>query len=271
VRFTFGHEELGSNGTLGDNPTESDYIDLFLNLNVDADIVALFATYGVTKNFDIGVAVPFVNVALGGNAQAVISSYTFPLLGQAIHRFNADSLNPQLTANSPYDLSKSGLGDVALRLKYSFLSGAGVDLAALVDVRIPTGKQENFFGTGKSNARVSWIASKKFGDFTPHLNLGYEKRAASFDSDRLRVTVGFDQKVANGLTFAAEFLGSYAINRDETIKLFPGTLTLTDTNLPFGPPTRPRGTEVREIPATNVPDFERDNALDVAFGFRVAP
>jgi hypothetical protein len=204
IRFTFTHQDVGQQG-LGDSENESDLVNLVLGLDINASILAAFGTYGLI---------------------ALIDSYTFANLGTANHRFNDDPLNPRLDDNVPYEsiqtgTSATGLGDVGLRLKYSFLRGTEVESAALLDVRLPTGDKNDFLGTGSTNARLSWILSKKVGEFHPHFNLGYSHRAADRDSDQLEMTLGFTQKITTGMNFAAEFIGQFDVNSDEVITFFP--------------------------------------------------
>ncbi|MFQ5674897.1 MAG: transporter [bacterium] len=263
IRFTFTHQDVTSDGTLGESPNESDTIDLNMDLDVNASIVALFATLGVTNSLDIGIAVPFINVSLSGTAQANVNSFTYAALGTANHNFGQDVNNPQLQTTSPYDESATGLGDIAFRLKYSFARGAGLDVAAFADLRLPTGDEDDFLGTGKTNFKISGVASKKIGDFTPHLNVAYDKRSAELDSDEFEFIFGFDQKVISGLTFAFDVLGEVDVNNDEVIELFPGTKTIVDraTN----------GQAIRKVDLSNIPERDNDNTYNASFGFRYAP
>ncbi|MCI0699297.1 transporter [candidate division KSB1 bacterium] len=266
IRFTFTHIDFPKTGVLGDNPNESDLVNLNLDLNVNANLFVLLATYGITNNLDIGFAIPLANISLRGNSKATVESFTFARDDTARHQFGNDPIRPELTTFSNYNESATGLSDIALRLKYSFLRSAEIDLAALLDLRLPTGDKKDFLGTGKMNARFSWIMSKKIGDFLPHLNLGYERRGADRDSDEFELIAGFDQKIVSGVTFAAEFLGEFDVNRDEKIELLPGETAII---------VRPRNAAipplVRQIDLSNVPERDRDNAMSAALGFRVAP
>lgn len=276
MRFTFVHEDVEGAGldTLGVPGYENDYIDLYLDLDVNAHVFAFYATFGLTNKLDLGVAVPVINMSLSGNARASITSFTYgrPASQErfegAAHRFGGTLLNPILDANTSYDQSTTGLGDVALRLKYSFLRSEKVDLAALADVRLPTGKEEDFLGRGKTTAKVYWIMSRKMGDFTPHLNLGYDYKGSHDDSNELQFVAGFDQKIGeSGLTFAAEALGTFDLNTNKTIELFPGSATVVDQySNSLG-----SGQLERKIDLSNIPDRTNDNTLDVAMGFRYAP
>jgi hypothetical protein len=266
IRFAFTHQDVLQSG-LGDSPNESDIVNLVLGLDVNVNIFAAFGTYGLTNNFDVSVLLPFVNVNLSGEALAVIDSYTFALQnGYANHRFNADSLNPDLDDNVPYNESAGGLGDIGLRLKYSFLRGTEVESAALLDVRLPTGDEKDFLGTGKTNVKLTWILSKKIDDFFPHFNLGYARRSADFDSDQLELTLGFTQKVMTGLNFAAEFIGQFDLDSDEVVTFFPEVTTpIAQRN------NSTQARYVKQVDLSNIPERSNDNTLIASFGFRAAP
>lgn len=274
IRFTFAHSNENP-PDFGVPQFENDYIDMFLNLDVNASISAASATYGITNKLDIGVAVPMVHVSLSGHAYSSIAPFTFGRLSPAnperegaAHRFGGDALNPVLEADTVYSDNATGIGDIALRAKYSFVRGSGVDLAALVDVRLPTGEEENFFGTGQTNTRISGIASKRFGAFTPHLNLSYERRPGDSDSDQFEVLFGFDQKIASGVTLAGEFFGSFALNNDETIHFFEEeSVPIVDS---FTSSSGAVGTLTRYVDLTNIPENRNDHVLDASMGVRIA-
>ncbi|MGH7496080.1 MAG: transporter [bacterium] len=252
TRFAFFHEDVDQTGILGDTNFESDILNLTLGFDVNASIFVSSATVGVTNNLDIGLAIPIVNVRLSGEAHAVLEGPTSDIF----HILGANDVIDVV----PYDESATGLGDVALRLKYSFVRGAGINLAAFIDARFPTGEKENFLGTGKTNTRFSMIGSKKMRNFSPHINLGYNYRPAEFDSDELELAVGFDQKVAEGVTVAVDLLGELK----DAIQFLPEeTVTIVyqqQTN--FVP---------RKVDLTNIPQKDYDNTLNAAFGFRIAP
>ncbi len=260
IRFTFIHTDVGEEG-LGDIPFEHDTVDWFPDIDVNANILALFATVGVTNNLDIGVAIPIVNVSLRGEAKAVINSVTLDVLGEAAHRFNADGFNPILEDIIPYDESAFGLGDIAFRFKYNFLRKWDLVTAVLIDIRVPTGDEKNFLGTGKTNIRFSYIISKRLGNFTPHLNLGFDRRSANLDSDELEFIVGFDQRIVSGVNFAAELMGEVDINDREALVLLPGSATI-------GP--LPGGPNGQIVDLSNIPERDNDNSLNASFGIRVA-
>ncbi|MFQ5569568.1 MAG: hypothetical protein ACE5G0_07825 [Rhodothermales bacterium] len=264
MRFTFLHQDLAEPG-LGDNPNESDIVNIFPDLDVDANIFALYATYGVASNFDVTLAVPFVNITLDGHARATVESFTFGALGQANHHFGDDPTHPELVKELAYGENASGVGNLAVQMKYRVPFGSSFGLGVLADARVPTGNENDFLGTGHFSLRGLLISSWQFGDFTPHLNVGYDYRDAPFDSDELEISLGFDQKLADGLTFAAEILGEFDLDETEAIDLLPGTITLVDQV----PNTTARTTRV--IHRSNIPDRNRDHTLNAALGLWIAP
>jgi hypothetical protein len=263
MTFTFTHLDVSQDGTLGESPNESDIIFQDLDLHVRSHIGVVFATYGITQALDVSLALPVISVALSGTSVATISSYTFPRLGHANHLFGGDTLNPVLTTSVPYDRNASGIGDLAFRVKYNFIRGAGLDFAALLDVRFPTGKEEDFLGSGKPTILLYGILSNRFGDLGTHLNVGYARKNADLQSDAILYKGGFDAKLLTTLTFALDILGQVDLNKDEAIHLAPGSVTIVDRV--------PGGTSTRVVPFSNIPDADADNNVALSVGFRLAP
>ena len=269
MRFTFLHEDILDPG-LGDSPNESDIVNISLGLEADANIFVLYATYGVAPNLDVALAIPFVNVRLKGEARAVVESFTF-VRGGANHFFDGTREDPDLEKVKSYDESAAGIGNIAVQLKYRLPPVSLFDAGLLLDVRVPSGDEGDFLGTGSASARGLLLVSGTVGDFNPHLNLGYDYRGSDFDSDELEVVVGFTQKLAEGLTFALDFLGEFDLEPAEAVHLLPGEVTITD----HVPVTNENGevvlTNVRTIPRSNVPDQNYDHTLNASVGVWIAP
>ena len=221
IKINFFHQDVNAPG-LGDSGNESDVMTVDLDLNIDASIYAFYITAGITNNLDISVALPLISLNLSGNPTAIFDSFTLISTDTANHHFGGDFLNPKLDNEIEYENgSVTGIGDIAVRLKYNLLQGEGIHLAAMLDTRIPTGDEKNFLGTGKTNARLLVLLSKKIGDFTPHANIGYDSRGATDDSDEFEFAIGFDHKVISGLTFAFDVLGEIDLeNLEKYIPFF---------------------------------------------------
>jgi hypothetical protein len=276
MQFAFTHQEIPNRATgkpdsvLGLNPNESDVITITTDLHARAQIGALSATVGVTKDLDVGVALPIINMTLSGTAKAVISSYSFAVVGYANHYFGGDSLHPVLQTTYPYNRTATGIGDLAIRAKYSFVRGGSLDAAALIDVRLPTGKTEDFLGTGKVTTRVWGILSRRVGEVTPHINVGYTNNPADFQSDAVEFRAGFDSKFFSTLTFAFDILGHLDLNTSKAVHLAPGSTTIYDHPGKF-PTTDSTGVAARQVANSNIPDSNTDNIYSAAIGFRYSP
>jgi hypothetical protein len=180
----------------------------------------LFLTYGLTDRFDVSVAVPIVSADL-----QIVSVATIQRLGTTednIHFFREadDNIGDQriFTAFG----SASGLGDVTLRLKGNFWRTAGMSLG--MDLRVPTGDEQNLLGVGAAGFKPFLIWSSSHRSFSPHLNAGYQWNGSSVLAgdpttgeskdlpDQAFFTVGADFGVNSRFTFGVDVLGQYLID-----------------------------------------------------------
>ena len=234
---------------LGAPAWEHDVIALTLDLDIEAEIYAFYASVGVLDWLDVSVAVPVVSLGISGSSVARVEpASTTPLN----HFFGGTPENPVLSAQSSASGSTTGLGDVAGRVKARVLDGQELDVALLAEVRLPTGREEDFLGTGETSARGLLIASATLGDFSPHVNAGYAIREGDAD-DGVLLVAGFDHRLSDWATFAADILGDFAIGDVE--EDFPQDATF---EVPFQ----------RTVDRTNIPNM-RDNRLDGSVGFKL--
>ena len=172
--------------------------------NVAADVRlaqnVAFLTYGVTNRFDVSVGLPLVHAAVSsrayngliyvgdgvgdqkGTAQPncwCASTFTpgSPPLSSTGQVDGSGLFLPQINYSN---FAKTGLGDVLLRFKGNVLERAKVALALGVDLRLPTGDERNFLGTGaiavKPFAALS-LYTKQFNNgmvISPHINVGWQ-------------------------------------------------------------------------------------------------
>lgn len=229
---------------------EHDVISLNLDLDIEAEIYAFYASVGVLDWLDLSVAVPVVSLSLGGTSVARVEpASTTPLN----HFFGGTPENPILEAQSASSGSTTGLGDVAGRLKARILDGEEVDVALLGEVRLPTGREEDFLGSGETSARGLLIASATLGAFSPHVNAGYVVRGGSDTDDAVALVAGFDHRLSDWATFAADLLGDFAIG--DSGPAFPEESTF---QVPFR----------RTVQQTNIQN-RRDDRLDASIGFKL--
>jgi hypothetical protein len=111
-----------------------------LTLNISTRTATMFANVGVSDRVDIGVAVPLVRLTIDGSR---INNYRGDNLLQA--RASAESV---------------GFADIALRSKIRLTpSGKPGAVAAGVEARLPTGREEDLLGAGDLAMRFLGIAS----------------------------------------------------------------------------------------------------------------
>ncbi len=215
LEITFTHDDVNSDGVLGPLGTpldfELDQVRVDLDLTIQQDIIALFATYGLTRNWDAGIVVPIIHsrARAEGNATIIGNAITNP----GLHSFDPVNQDPP---RSTIDREKTGIGDVVLRTKFNFLrkQPAMPDLAIVGQVKLPTGDEDDLLGTGETAVLGLLVASKSFDKLTPHLNLGYEWSTESEQSN-LRYIAGFDAGLHPDLTVGLDVLGRWEPDGDD--------------------------------------------------------
>jgi hypothetical protein len=260
IRFTFTHANSdfpgcdsisGGDCTLFGIPrVENETIDLNLELDVRLNVTGFLLTYGLTDRVDIGVAVPLVSVSLAGTSNAQINPFGPP---PAVHFFGGTPDDPILTASRSIDGFTTGLGDVDGRVKVNLRRGEPLSVAVLADVRFPTGSASNLLGAGAFAARGLAILSARFGDFSPHANVGYLYRGGEFETDAVLATLGFDHLLAPWATLAVDLISQLQVG-DSPLQV-PGPVVIET-------PYR------RIIVPTEIPD-ERDDLIDGSIGLKL--
>ena len=174
------------NGTRLNPPFEGDIIEAALSLKATTDTTAVFANYGVTDHWDIGLAVPFVRVNLDASVRARIlrlvtggceldpnCTLTAEDRRSALNVHTFELNKPDATLTVHRTGHASGLGDIVLRTKYHFLRRESGGLAAAVDLRLPTGDKNKLLGAGGVQGKFLLVASNERGRFGQHVNFGY--------------------------------------------------------------------------------------------------
>lgn len=283
IRFTFVHEDFAGpepgpptpSGVIGDDRfgTEFDHIDLFMNLDFDANVFVFHASYGITNRLDIGVAVPYITVSVQANPVARMNSLTslssatppgfdtLAVAGTPTHFWGADTM--LIFEPTPIKKDAVGIGDIALRLKYNFLRGRTIDLAALAEYRFASGDPDDFLGAGDPTYKAHLIFSSIIGNMSPHLNIGYERRGNKYDRDELEIFAGYDQKLSETLTLAVDFLGEFELGEEIDAVRFPDPVTLQGAN--------EWSFFSKEVSLTNIPNFSSDHIMNAAVGFKFVP
>jgi hypothetical protein len=206
IILNFSHEDVEPAG-LGQPLRENDVLQVRLDLNVSLLVTTFFTTWGISDAVDVGVAIPIVHTGLTGRS----TGQFFPFGVPTSHFFAGDSASPVLSATASTFGFNTGIGDVALRAKANLHSSETYGVAVMADARLPTGSEEDLTGAGKLALRGLLLASGRFGDFSPHVNLGYSARAGRGHSDAILATVGFDQPMSDWATMAMDLITEWQV------------------------------------------------------------
>jgi hypothetical protein len=249
--LNFTHDDVAGTGRpgLGDPEKENDVLQVRLAMGINLTVTTLFATYGLSDGVDLSVAVPVVHTSLTGRSVAQIFPFGGPT---AVHFFTGTPENPGLSANAATFGSSTGIGDIALRVKANLRSDDRLGLAVMADARLPTGSEEDFTGSGHTTVRGLAILSGRFGEFSPHLNVGFMVRRGEGRNDALLATGGFDTPVAEWATLSVDVISEW-----ET-----GTSALR-----IPPPVQLIYPFVRTVEPTNIPDI-KDHRMSGSLGFK---
>jgi hypothetical protein len=123
-----------------------------LSLNIDASVAALYGNVGLSDRVEVGFAAPFVVLQVDGSR---VDTYR----GRAF---------TQATASA----RATGLADLVMRTKFTLYDDNASGLAAAVDVRLPTGREEDLLGSGSAALRFSGIGSIDSGRTSAQANAG---------------------------------------------------------------------------------------------------
>jgi hypothetical protein len=213
LRLVFTHQPIA-------NPPlffEGDVITSDLRLKITTNITAFVFTYGVTDQFDLGLAVPLVNVDLKATSTARIQRLATGVCCAATHQFIGGGQTSTIQSSG----SASGLGDVLARAKFRVLRGPVGALAVFADVRVPTGEERDLLGTGTTQVKGALIGSVHFNPVSMHVNGGYtwaaEKNGTKVVPDEINYGLGIDVAAHPRLTFSAEVIGRNVRNTNAVV------------------------------------------------------
>ncbi|HET8656097.1 MAG TPA: hypothetical protein VFL93_11320 [Longimicrobiaceae bacterium] len=245
LEFNFTHQNVGS-PVYGDPEFENDVLEVHTAVDFSLAIGTIYAAYGLLDWLDVGVAVPLVHASLRGSSAAMIQAFEG---ADTPHQLTPGSI----TAETSNEGSATGVGDVALRMKANLTPGAAFDFGVLGDVRLPTGDEQNFLGTGYVTARGLAILSTRIQNFSPHLNGGFLYRGGADANDAILLTAGFDQLISSRATLAFDVLSEWVVG-DPAISV-PGPVEFTQ---PF----------VRSVQPSSIPNM-RDDIVNAAIGAKL--
>ncbi len=266
-------------------PYENQFVSTRNSIDLKVNQYTVFATYGLTNRIDVSVAVPIVQIGMNVSSNATIERTfdTEPTLvngqfqfccsqgppyahyfdptnqaGSITHTFannqsSADIFtNPLKVGNLYWDPSTThaaGFGDVTFRFKGNFYRSDRLSVSLLTDVRVPTGDEKNFLGSGAYGVKPFVAMSVGAGRLTPHLNLGYQWNGSSILAGNVLngtkanlpgyalFAGGLDLGVTKRLTVVADYIGQELINAPRIQSATYASAPLASTDQPATFPT----------------------------------
>jgi len=169
-------------------------------IDAEAQAVNVSATYGLTERFDVNLTVPVVYTALSRTDR--VETF-FP---------------PAETFTAHAAASKLGVGDVLLRSKYALVQTDPLHLAGGLGVRLPSGRADDFQGTGDVEFLPMLYASSRQWErgriqFQGHLNTGADIDAQNVDAGEGRWSAGLDAGIGQSARLAVAVLGRHGFGR----------------------------------------------------------
>jgi hypothetical protein len=168
------------------------------SLDVAIDRTTVSASYGLTDRVDIGLVVPFGRTQVAGSSRFVWRDR----LGNELDRIDL----PELKGSS------NGIGDVTMRAKVAVPSPSALELAAGVDLRLPTGDPYGLLGVGATQTKVMVMGSLPRGMVAPHFNVGYTWAGSDASSpfnvfNEVNYIVGADLAATPAVTVIGDVIG----------------------------------------------------------------
>jgi hypothetical protein len=183
-----------------------------------ADVITLALTYGVLNNLDVGALVPYVLLNRQGDVDLTVSAAgtvtitpTDPTVAPTTEAVS--TVNP-VTVSDDFDDDFDGFGDIILFVKLQLLSETGLigdspaplDLALQVELKLPTGDEDEFLGTGDTDVAGRLILQKEI--IQPLLRVrgevGYNVSGTGSEFDTVEGKLGLEFVALPSLAFSVE-------------------------------------------------------------------
>jgi len=206
ISVALGHLDLNSPGVdvcIGGPPGacytfELDHVIVDLDIDLQVRTLQLYADYGLSERLDVGVIVPLQSTTLDVHAEGRVeadASSRF-LVNRTLHAFDPLGIDGDAALSQARD-SATGLGDVLLIGKYGVYRSEKLSLSLVTQLRMPTGEEKNFNGTGRWGGRTALLAATihRLGEettFSPHLNLAFDLNSTAEGTDQVQIIAGVD-------------------------------------------------------------------------------
>ena len=202
--------------------------DVVSTLNTIEATVSQFTgalTYGLTSRIDLSLAVPVVRTRLSLLSNAKILRLGTGANVQVHYFHDPEALGGYGSTRQFFtEGSAGGVGDLLVRMKTTIVREGTRAMAAGVDVRLPTGDEQNLLGAGAAGLRPFAAFSSSYGPFAPHANIAYQWNGRSVLAGDVRADIegdlpdqflyaaGSDLSVNSRFSIVFDVLGQRVLN-----------------------------------------------------------
>jgi hypothetical protein len=169
-----------------------------LSLRMTTRQITGFGNYGITDRVDVGIAVPVVTLRVQGQRTNAVNG-GIPVVQAAVSG------------------ETTGLGDVALRGRAHLVGDGRTGLGVGADVRLPTGREEDLLGAGKTALKMFGIGSFEGGRFAAHVNAGGTVGGLGRE---LNYNAASTFAIAQHVTLVGEVLGRRVTNLAKVVPVY---------------------------------------------------
>ena len=215
------------------------------NIHFRVDLLINVATFGLTSRLDFSAIVPYERVSIGAGT---FDSNAYILNANNVVVFGPYSVPSTFTPGTAH-----GIGDVVFNGKGQLWRGEHAAVAAAVNVRTPTGDDQNYLGSGAWGVNP-YVVYSYLSKVSPHVKVGYQWNTST-ELNNPNQTSGGNQALPGGVeydvgadwaalkrvTLAGDLLGSQYVN---SVKL---AQTTTPLPTPVTNPVTPPSTELPTI------------------------
>jgi hypothetical protein len=206
-------------------PGRSDVISTINTVTASVSQFTGALTVGVTDRVDVSFVMPLVRTHL-----ALLSNATIRRVGTGtnlgVHYFHDENAQGGFGSTRQFfaEGSAAGVGDLLVRTKATLMREGRRSLAAGLDVRLPTGDEENLLGAGAAGLKPFAAFSASYGLFAPHANIAYQWNGRSVLGgdvrsgvkhdlpDQFIYAIGTDVSLNDHLSLVADLIGQRILN-----------------------------------------------------------
>lgn len=160
-------------------------------------VTQLSATYGVTSDVDLSIAVP--------------------ILSNDTHLDSSISVGGQFLGSSLASANGTAIADVMLRAKWLFLKREHFLVGTELGLWLPTGDSDNYIGLEEFRFEPWMIASTRNLPINFHVNLGASVGETDKLRNEFRYKIGADWEAIKRVTLSAEVLGRHIVDNDRVL------------------------------------------------------